>query len=84
VYFIRKVYEHPKPQRGYIDVVNEQIFLPKTYIGLFVLAEWNLSDEKLTVYFEKDKNPKIIKTKRFILNPISKQRVEGFHLSPNH
>ena len=83
VYFIRKVYEHPKPQRGYIDIVNEQIFLPKAYIGLFVLAEWNLSDEKLTVYFEKDQKPKIIKIKRFILNPISKQKVVGFHLSHN-
>ena len=75
VYFIRKVYEHPESQRGYIDVVKEQIFLPKTYIGLFVLAEWNLSEEKLTVYFEKDKIPKIVKKQKFVLNPMTKQRV---------
>jgi hypothetical protein len=75
VYFIRKVYEHPESQRGYIDVVKEHILLPKAYIGLFVLAEWNLSDEKLTVYFEKDQKPKIVKNQKFLLNPIIKQKV---------
>jgi hypothetical protein len=83
VYFIRKVYEHPESQRGYIDVVKEHILLPKAYIGLFVLAEWNLSDEKLTVYFEKDQKPKIVKRPRFILNLKTKQKVVGFYLSPN-
>jgi len=75
VYFIRKVYEHPESQHGYIDVVKEQITLPKAYIGLFVLAEWNLKTEKLTVYFEKDKKPVAVKKLKFFLNTTTKQKV---------
>jgi hypothetical protein len=75
VYFIRKVYELPESQHGYIDVVKEQILLPNTYIGLFVLAEWNLKEEKLIVHFEKDKHDITVKKVRFLLNQITKHRV---------
>lgn len=75
VYFIRKVYEHPESQRGYIDVVKEQVTLPKAYIGLFVLAEWNLKEEKLIVYFEKDNNSVAVKKQNFFLNRVTKQKV---------
>jgi lipopolysaccharide biosynthesis glycosyltransferase len=75
VHFIRKVYEHPESQRGYIDVVKEQIFLPKAYIGLFVLAEWNLKEDKLIVYFEKDNGPVTVKKQNFFLNRVTRQKV---------
>jgi hypothetical protein len=75
VYFIRKVYEHPESQRGYIDVVKEQVFLPTAYIGLFVLAEWNLRKEKLTVYFEKDNEPVTVIKQNFFLNQMTKKKV---------
>jgi hypothetical protein len=62
IYFIRQVKED-KEQTGkaFIDVLNEKVFLPKPYINYFVLAEWNLKEEQLSIYFEKEQKPKIIK-----------------------
>ena len=75
VFFIRKVYEHPQSQRGYIDVVKEHIPLPKAYIGLFMLAEWNLKKEKLFVYLEQNQKPTLLKTVPFVLNKAVKAKV---------
>lgn len=75
VYFIRKVYEHPQSKRGYIDILKEHILLPKTYINMFVLAEWNLKSERLTVHYENSLKAEIIKMLPFALNPVTKQKV---------
>lgn len=75
VYFIRKVYEDSQSKRGYIDILKEHITLPKAYINMFVLAEWNLKTEKLSVYYEIQLKPKMIKTLPFALNPVTKQKV---------
>jgi hypothetical protein len=75
VYFIRKVYERPKTKRGYIDILKEHVLLPKSYINMFVLAEWNLKSEQLTVYYENKLITEIIKTLPFALNPVTKQKV---------
>ena len=37
----------------------------------FVLAEWNLRTERLTVFFEKDCKPTRIKSVTFHINPKS-------------
>jgi lipopolysaccharide biosynthesis glycosyltransferase len=55
IYFIRKVYQDQKTQKGYIEIANENILLPKSYINFFTLSEWNLKEEKLYVYFENEK-----------------------------
>jgi hypothetical protein len=75
VYFIRKVYEHPETDRGYIEILKEQIILSKNYINMFVLAEWNLNTEQLCVYYENQLKTKIIKKIQFTLNPLVKQKV---------
>ena len=45
------------------------------YINYYVLAEWNLVDEKLNVLFEKDEQTRTIKSVDFKINPNSKYRV---------
>jgi len=75
VYFIRQVQEDVQTGKGYIDVLNERVAIRKNYINYFVLAEWNLNNEKLCVHFEKDQSTKVIKTIDFKLNPNSKYRI---------
>jgi len=75
VYFIRKVYQRPDTNRGYIDILKEQILLPKAYINMFLLAEWNLKSDRLTLYFEKNKKATSIKRLPFVLNPVVKEKV---------
>ncbi|GMR06689.1 MAG: hypothetical protein BMS9Abin25_1307 [Gammaproteobacteria bacterium] len=75
VYFIRQVQEHVQTGKGCIDVLNERIAIRKNHINYFVLAEWNLNNEKLCVHFEKDQSTKVIKTIDFKLNPNSKYRI---------
>lgn len=75
VYFIRKVYEHSRSHRGFVDICKEDILLPKSYINLFVLAEWNLVKEQLTIYFEKDQTLHKINQLNFLLNQKSKMKV---------
>jgi hypothetical protein len=54
IYFIRKVYENPQTNKGFIELANEKISLPKSYINFFTLAEWNLKEEFLYIYFENE------------------------------
>lgn len=79
IYFIRQVKED-KEQIGkpFIDVLNERIFLPKSYINYFVLAEWNLKQEQLYIYFEKEQEAKMIKRLSFKINSRSKERCSHF------
>jgi hypothetical protein len=75
VYFIRQAREDELTGKGMIDVLNETVWLPKTYINYFVLAEWNLVEQQLHVWFEKDEQPRLIKSIGFELNPNSKHRL---------
>lgn len=77
IYFIRQVKEN-KEQTGkaYIDILNEKVFLPKSYINYFVLSEWNLEPEQLYIYFEKEQQSKIIKKLSFKINPRSKEKIQ--------
>jgi hypothetical protein len=68
VYFIRQVKEDQATKDGYIDVLNEKVRTPSPYINYFVLAEWNVTDEHLTVYFEKDRILETIEQVTFLVN----------------
>ena len=75
IYFIRKVCEGQKSKKGEINILNEKINLPKSYINLFTLSEWNLKTEILKVLFEKEQKKKIIKKIKFKINKKSKKSV---------
>lgn len=76
IYFTRQTFEDQKNQKGFIDILNEKIFLRKSYINYFVLAELNLKKEILSVYFEKEQEPKLIKKLSFKINQKSKEKLE--------
>jgi transposase len=64
VLFIRQVKEGTS-SGGFISVLHEDVPLPESYINYFVLAEWNLAQEQLTISIEKDQNPEVIQTISF-------------------
>jgi hypothetical protein len=80
IYFIRQVKED-KEQTGKasIDILNEKVSLPKSYINYFVLSEWNLKEEQLYIYFEKEQKPKMIKKLSFKINPKSKEKLKNYY-----
>jgi transposase len=77
VYFLRQVRESDSsPGEGSIDVLNEEILLPPPYINFFVIAEWNLSTETLTVSLEQDESLKKIKELDFTINKTTRQKLK--------
>jgi hypothetical protein len=77
IYFIRQVREDKEKTKGaFINILNEKVFLPKSYINYFFLAEWNLFKEKLYVHFEKEQTQKVIKEISFKINQISKRKYQ--------
>lgn len=75
VYFIRQVREHPDdPQRGRVEVLNETIDLPGSYIQYFVLAEWHLPSEQLNILFEREQTAATIHSIPFAINPNSRYK----------
>lgn len=78
VYFIRQVKENKEPNRkAFINLLNEEVSLPESYINYFVLAEWNLKQEMLNIHFEKEQKPKVIKKLSFKINPRSKEKLRN-------
>lgn len=78
VYFTRQVKEDEETHRAFIDILNDKVYLPKSYINYFVLAEWNLKVEKLYIYFEKELKSKLIKEKLLRINQKSKETFSDF------
>jgi hypothetical protein len=74
VYLIRQVEEDKEKKEGFINVLNEIIHLPKSYIKYYVLAEWNLKEERIYIRFEKEKESEIIKNISFKINSRSKEK----------
>lgn len=72
IYFIRKVNHDEKKEKGEINILNEKINLPREYINLFTLSEWNLKTEILTILFEKEQKKQIIKKIKFKINKRSR------------
>lgn len=69
VFFIRQVRSSTEsPKKGLISVLNEEIQLPEEFVNYFVLAEWNLIEEQLSILFEKQQNSELINKVNF---PIS-------------
>jgi len=76
VYLIRQVEEDKEKKEGFINVLNEIIHLPKAYIKYYVLAEWNLKEERIYIRFEKEKESEIIKNMPFKINLRSKEKCQ--------
>jgi len=75
IYFIRQVKEDKeRTGKSFIDILNEKVFLHKSYTNYFVLAEWNLKQENLYIWFEKEEKPKMIKRVSFKINLKSKEK----------
>lgn len=66
--FIRKVGEDTRKKDGVIPVAGEQVSLPKEYVGYFVFCEWNLKEQKLTIFFEREGDVQTIEEKIFLIN----------------
>ena len=76
-YFLRQVKEENAPRgQAFIDVFNEKVFLPSSYIHYFVLAEWDLQVEQLLIHFQAEQQPQVIKKLSFKINEGSKQRIQ--------
>jgi len=78
IYYIKKVYDEEEYEKGYIEVANTKVFLPLEYINLFVLAEWNLKEENLTINLEREKELLTIDKIPFKINPVSKEKLSDF------
>lgn len=78
VYFIRQVRQDRETGSGMIDVLNDVVMLPSSYVHYFVLAEWNLTTEKLTVFFERELQPHMIERSDFMINKQSKIHLKGW------
>lgn len=79
VYFIRQVREDEATKDGYIDVLNDRVRLPCAYINFFVLAQWDLTNENITVHLEKDETLETIEEVLFPVNKESKRRYPGWY-----
>lgn len=76
--FIRKVEEDARTHKGIIPVASTLVTIRKTYIGLFIFAEWNLKTETLAIFFERDGSIRTLKTIPFPIHTASKKRCSHF------
>jgi transposase len=77
VYYLRQVQESEhRPGSGSIFVANEEVFLPAPYINFFVLAQWNLKTEHLTVSIEQNQTLQTLTQIDFPINPRTKKRLK--------
>ena len=74
VYFLRQVRDSGNGQAGWIEVLNEVVKLDPSYISYFVIAQWHLLNETLTVYIEKEKRLKTIVSVPFEINTRSRKK----------
>jgi hypothetical protein len=73
VFFIRKIYQDEATKKAYIDILRERITVPRAYIGMFVLAEWNLKAARLRILYEHEEQATVVKELKFELNPTTKK-----------
>lgn len=66
LYFIRKVVE--QADEGKIDILNEQILLPKAYINQYVFCEWNVVKQILKVQYEQNQKLTMVRKLNFTVN----------------
>ncbi len=75
VIFIRQVAD--KAGSGYIDVLNEKIPISQEYINYFVMARWSLGEQKLRIYFERNKESLLIHEFPFIISRNSLKKIKA-------
>ena len=77
VYFLRQIKEsESRPGRGSIDILNEEIFLPPEWINFFVIAQWNLKTETVTVFKEQNKLLITLYKNTFLINKTTKNKLK--------
>ena len=76
IYFLRQVRDSGNGQQGWIEVLNEIVTLPSSYISYFVIAQWHLLKEILTVYIEKEKRLETIVSVPFEINSRSRKKFQ--------
>ena len=75
VIFIRQVGENNGS--GYIDVLNEKLSIERDYINYFVMARWSLQDQKIRVFFERNKESILIEEFQFQINRNSLHKINA-------
>ncbi len=80
VYFIRQVKEISESKKigAYIDILNVKVPMSKPLVNYYVLSEWNLKQETLNIYFEKDNIQNLIKKIDFKINKKSKDKFDVY------
>jgi transposase len=77
IYFLRQIKEsESKPGQGSISILNEEIPLPTEWINFFVVAQWNLKNETLTVFKEQNKQLKTLYQNSFFINKTTKEKLK--------
>ncbi|MBC8385279.1 MAG: hypothetical protein H8E57_07150 [Candidatus Cloacimonetes bacterium] len=78
IYFIRQIKEISNDEKfeAFIDVLNVKLAMPKSLVNYYVLSEWNLKQETLNIYFEKEKKQKLISKIDFKINNNSKDNFD--------
>lgn len=77
VCFLRQIREsETHPGQGMINVLNEEILLPADWINYFVIAEWNLQKQKLTVLLEENEGLISLKHIDFKINDYSYGKIK--------
>lgn len=76
VYFLRQVHDCGNGRAGHIEVLNELIELPPAYISYFVIGQWHLLKETLTIYIEKEKRLEPIVSVPFKINERSRKKFQ--------
>lgn len=74
IFYLRQVRED-ESKKAFVEVANDIVRLPKSYINYFVFVEWNLKTEVLTLFLEKEMKLRKIKSIIFKMNPKSKQKL---------
>ena len=74
IIFIRQVGD--KNESGYINILNEQIPISQEYINYFVMARWSLREQKLKVFFERNKESILVNEFPFLINRNSLKKIQ--------
>lgn len=75
VFFLRQVRDNGSGSAGWIEILNEIIELDPAYISYFVIAQWHLKKEILTIYIEKEKRLKTVVSVPFKINDTSRKKI---------
>jgi transposase len=67
IYFIRQVKEDERSS-AFVHLLGEEIHLEQAYVNYFILAEWNLSTERLNLFLEKNQKAEQIHECKFEIN----------------